>query len=325
MFLVRHRSLAAAAAALSLAAFPSLGWSQAYPSQMVRVIVPYPAGGTTDAIARAVVQRLVWSHPIVIENKAGAGTRIGAEAVAKADPDGHTLLITAEATFVVNPHVYSKLSYSITDFVPVAGLGISTHVLVAHPSVPARSVTELVALAKAKPGELNYGTFGPGSSAHLNMEMFQSAAGVRLKPVHYRGAAPMMTDLIGGHIQTAFVGITLAAEPLKAGQLKGLGVGSSRPLDQFLDLPPIGASGLPSFQAISWFGVFAPAKTPPHVVAKVSSDVQRITSSADFREKFLDANYLQPLPGTPEEFARYVEADAAKWGRIIRDGKITVE
>ena len=178
--------------------------------------------------------------------------------------------------------------------------------------MPTRSVAELVVLAKAKPGELNYGTFGPGSSSHLNMEMFQSAASVQLKPVHYRGAAPMMTDLIGGHIQLAFVGITLAVEPIRASQLKGLGVGSSQPLAQFPELAAISASGLPGFQAISWFGVFAPVKAPPHVVAKVSGDVQRIASSAEFREKFLDANYLQPLPGSPAEFARYIEADAAK-------------
>lgn len=276
-----------AAAMLGMAIFPNLGWTQPFPSQTVRIVVPYPAGGTTDTIARAVAQRLraSWPQPVIVENKAGAGTRIGAEAVAKADPDGHTLLITAEATFVVNPHIYSKLPYSLADFVPVAGLGVSTQVLVAHPSVPARSVAELVVLAKSKPCELNYGTFGPGSSSHLNMEMFQGASGVQLKPVHYRGAAPMMADLIGGHIQVAFVGITLAAEPMRAGQLRGLGVGSSQPLAQFPELPAVSASGLPGFQAISWFGVFAPPRTSPHVVSKVSDDVQNIMSSAEFQRE----------------------------------------
>ena len=327
MTLARRDFLANCGGALGAAVLPGTAWSQSYPTQTVRVVVPYPAGGTTDVIARGVTQRLAlaWAQPIVIENKAGAGTRIGAEFVAKAAPDGHTLLITAEATFVVNPHVYSKSSYETSEFVPISGLGISTHVLVAHPSVPAKTAADLVMLAKTKPGELNFGTFGLGSSSHLNMEMFQRAAGVKLKPVHYRGAAPMLNDLIGGHIPVAFTGITLAAEHLKTGQLRALGVGSSRRLAQFPDVPAIAESGLPDFQAISWFGVFAPSKTPAEIVAKIGADVQRVLTGSEFKDKFMDPNYLQPLIGSPDAFARYVEADAVKWGKVIRDAKITIE
>ena len=327
MTLARRGFLTISSLALGAALVPGPVSSQSYPAQGVRVIVPYPAGGTTDVIARGVTQWLapMWSQPIVIENKAGAGTRIGTESVAKADPDGHTLLVTAEATFVVNPHTHSKLSYGLADFMPISGLGISTHVLVAQPSAPVRSVAELIALARAKPGELNYGTFGPGSSSHLNMEMFQSAAGVKLKPVHYRGAAPMLNDLIGGHIQLAFTGMTLAAEPMKAGQLRALGVGSSNRLAQFADVPAIAESGLPGFQAISWFGLFAPRGTPRDIVAKISADVQRVLVNPEFKEKFLDPNYLQPIAGSPDEFTRYVEADAAKWGKIIKEANIVVE
>ena len=327
MSLARRDFLANCGGALGAVVLPGTAWSQSYPTQTVRVVVPYPAGGTTDVIARGVTQRLAlaWAQPVVIENKAGAGTRIGAEFVARAAPDGHTLLITAEATFVVNPHVYSKSSYETSEFVPISGLGISTHVLVAHPSVPAKTAADLVMLAKSKPGELNFGTFGLGSSSHLNMEMFQSAAGVKLKPVHYRGAAPMLNDLIGGHIPVAFTGITLAAEHLKTGQLRALGVGSSRRLAQFPDVPAIAESGLPDFQAISWFGVFAPSKTPAEIVAKIGADVQRVLTDPEFKDKFMDLNYLQPLIGSPDAFARYVDADAVKWGKVIRDAKITIE
>jgi tripartite-type tricarboxylate transporter receptor subunit TctC len=325
MTLARRDFLTITGAALTV--LPGIAWGQSYPTQTVRVVVPYPAGGTTDVVARGVTQRLapLWAQPVVIENKPGAGTRIGAEFVAKASPDGHTLLITAEATFAVNPHVYSNSTFSLADFVPISGLGISTHVLVAHPSAPVKTVADLVALAKAKPGELNYGTFGIGSSSHLNMEMFQSAAGVKLKPVHYRGAAPMLSDLIGGHVPLAFTGVTLAAEPAKAGQLRMLGVGSSKRLVQFPHVQAIAESGLPNFQAISWFGLFAPSKTPRDVVAKISADAQRVLTNPEFKEKFLDPNYLQPIIGSPDEFTRYVEADAMKWGKLIREAKITVE
>jgi tripartite-type tricarboxylate transporter receptor subunit TctC len=322
----RRDFLTAMTAAAGAAAIPNDAWPQSFPSHAVRIVVPLPAGGTTDVIARAVTQWLapLWTQSIVIENKSGGSTRIGAEFVAKAAPDGHTLLATAEATFVVNPHIYPALPYRLSDFAPISGLGVSTHVLVAHPSMPVSSVADMIALAKAKPGELNYGTFGAGSSSHLNMEMFQTAAGVRLKPIHYRGAAPMMTDLIGGHIPIAFTGATLAIGPAKAGQLKILGVGGEHRLTQLPDVPPI-ADILPGFQAISWFGLFAPAKTPATLIARINADVQRVLADPEFKEKFLDPNQLQPIIGSPDAFTQYVEADAAKWGKVVKDAKITVE
>jgi tripartite-type tricarboxylate transporter receptor subunit TctC len=183
---VRRQFLTIAGVGLGAAVLPSVAWPQPYPTHTVRVIVPYPAGGTTDVIARGVTHWLasVWNQPIVIENKAGANTRIGTEFVAKASPDGYTLLVTAEATFVINPHLYPKLSYQLTDFAPVSGLGISTQMLVAHPSAPAQNLADLIIVAKSKPNELTYGTFGVGSSSHLNMEKFQIASGVKLNPIH---------------------------------------------------------------------------------------------------------------------------------------------
>jgi tripartite-type tricarboxylate transporter receptor subunit TctC len=216
--------------------------AQPYPSKPVHVIVAYPAGGATDVIARAVAQRLsdIWNQPVVVENKGGAGTQIGAEYVAKAAPDGYTLLATADATFAFNPALYRKLSYDVGDFVPVSGLGIVNQVLVAYPGLPIRSVQDLIAQAKAKPGAINYGTMGAGSSGHVNMAMFERLAGVDLTAVHYRGGGPLMTDLLGGHVQTGFVSLTLVAQQVKAGQLRALGKNTrSAPVR-----PEVGADGL---------------------------------------------------------------------------------
>jgi len=193
--------------------------AQNYPNKAVRIIVAYPAGGATDVITRAVAQRLgeIWNQQIIIENKGGAGTQIGAEYVAKAEPDGYTLLATSEGTFAVNPSLYKKLSYDVKEFTPITGMGIVNQMLVVNPSTPFQSVKDLIAQAKANPGGINYGTIGVGSSGHLNMEMFQTMAGVKLTPVHYRGGAPVLTDLIGGHVPAGFVSITLTAGPIKAG------------------------------------------------------------------------------------------------------------
>jgi tripartite-type tricarboxylate transporter receptor subunit TctC len=214
------RTLSALALAFLLlfaAAVSPLAQAQSYPSKAVRLVVPLPAGGATDVIARAVSQRLseIWGQQIVIENKGGANTQIGAEAAAKSAPDGYTLLVTSEATLAVNPFLYRKLAYETKDFVPVSGLGTITQALVVHPSVPANTVAEFMALAKSKPGELNYGTLGIGSSSHLNTISFESMAGVKLTPVHYRGGAPALTDVIGGHTQVLFISVTLMNQPWK--------------------------------------------------------------------------------------------------------------
>ena len=310
---------------LAAVALPAAAQAQ-FPARPVQLVVPYPAGGTTDVLTRAIAQQLAetWGKPVIVENKGGASTRLGAEAVAKAAPDGYTLLATAEATLVVNPYIYGKLGYEPSDFTPVAGMGLSTHILVAHPSFSARSVAELVALARANPGGVNYGTFGAGSSSHLNMELFQASAGIRMQAIHYRGAAPMMTDLLGGHVQVAFTGATLAAPGLKTGQLRALGVGSVSRLADFPDVATI-AESFAGFQANSWFGLFAPAATPASVIAAINADVQRVLADPVFQDKFLRPNYLLPIPGSPEQFAHYVRDESEKWRRVIHEASIKVE
>jgi tripartite-type tricarboxylate transporter receptor subunit TctC len=302
--------------------------AQTYPSRPVRIIVAYPAGGATDVITRAVTHKLgeLWGQQIVIENRGGAGTQIAAEAVAKAAPDGYTLLATAEATFVVNPSLYAKLSYdAVRDFIPVTGLGLINQVLVAHPAVPVQSVADVIAQAKAKPGAVNYATIGLGSSGHLNMELFQAMAGVKMTPVHYRGGAPALTDLIGGHVPMSFLSIAVVAQALKAGQLRGVAVGSAKRLAEFPDLPTVAEAGLPGYEAVTWFGLFAPAGTPRDAVARVNADVQRVLADPAFRQSFLGPNYFEPITGTPEQFADSIRVEAARWSKVIRDAKLTAE
>jgi tripartite-type tricarboxylate transporter receptor subunit TctC len=298
-----------------------------YPERPVHVVVAYPAGGATDVIARAVSQRLgeMWGQPIVVENKGGAGTQIGAEFVAKAAPDGYTLLATADATFAFNPSLYRKLNYDVKDFVPVSGLGVVNQVLVASPAAPFKTVADLIAQAKAKPNEINYGTMGAGSSGHVNMAMFERMAGVALTPVHYRGGAPLVTDLLGGHVQTGFVSLTLVAGQVKAGRLKALGVGSATRSPQLPDVPSIAEAGLPGYDAVTWFGLFAPRATAPEIVAKVNADVQRVLAEPAFQERFLKPSFFEPIKGSPAEFAAFIDREAARWGKVIKDAKLSVE
>ncbi len=300
---------------------------QAWPSRPVHVIVAYPAGGATDVIARAVSQRLgeLWGQPVVIENKGGAGTQIGTESVAKAAADGYTLLATSDATFAFNPSLYRKLNYDVNEFVPVSSLGVVNQVLVAAPGVPITSVADLIAQAKAKPGAINYGTMGAGSSGHVNMAMFERMAGVELTPVHYRGGGPLLTDLLGGHVQTGFVSLTLVAEQVKAGRLRALGVGSAHRSPQLPDVPSVAEAGLPGYDAVTWFGLFAPRATPPEIVAKVNADVQRVLADPAFQDKFLNPSFFEPIKGSSAEFAAFIDREAARWSKVIKDAKMTVE
>jgi tripartite-type tricarboxylate transporter receptor subunit TctC len=307
-----------------------VGGAQAlnYPTKPVHIVVPLAAGGAADAITRAIAQRLTeaWNQQVVVENKPGANTQIGAQQVARSAADGHALLASAETTFVINPGLYSKLSYDpAKDFTPVSGLAKINQALVVHPSVPAGTLKELIDLAKSKPGELTYGTFGVGSSGHLNMEMFQGMAGVRLRAVHYRGGAPALTAVMGGHIDALFISLAQMAQPWQAGQLRALAVGSTARVAEFAALPTVAESGLPGFEAASWFGLVAPSGTPPEIVAKINADVQRILGDAAFKERFLRPNRYEPIAGSPQQFGEFMQADTAKWMKVIKDANVTVD
>jgi len=299
-----------------------------YPAKPIRVVVPFAPGGITDILARALGQRLAeaWGQQVVVENRPGANSQVGAEVVARAAPDGYTLMVSADTTFVMNPHLYGKVAYdALADFVPVSGLGISPQALVVHPGVPAVDVNGLVGLARTKPGELNYGTFGIGSSGHLNIELLQSMTGTKFTAVHYKGAAPALTDVIGGHIQMMIVSIGLVTQPWQAGQLKVLGFGSTARIAQFPDVPTIAESGLAGYEAASWYGLVAPHGTPREIVDKLSAETRRIFGDATFREKFLAPNMIFSIAGSPEEFAARIRTDYVKWGKVIRDANVKVE
>lgn len=299
-----------------------------YPDKAVRIVVPYSAGGITDILARALAQKLseAWGQPFIVENKPAGGGLVGVEYVAKSPPDGYTLLVSADATFVFDPYTHSKLPYDpINDFAPITGLGISPQALVVHPSVPVKTFADLIALGRQKPGALNYGTFGIGTSGHLNIVLIERTTGAKFTAVHYHGAAPAIVDLLGGHIQMMIVSIGLVAQGWQAGQLKVLGFGSTERIARFPNVPTLAESGLPGYQAGSWYGLVAPKGTPPDVVEKLNAETQKIFGDPEFRKKFLDPNFIYSIASSPEQFAARIHADSAKWGPIIRDAKIHVE
>jgi tripartite-type tricarboxylate transporter receptor subunit TctC len=299
---------------------------QSYPSRPITIVVPYSPGGATDIITRSVAQRLskAWGQPVIIENKGGASTQIGAGYVAKATPDGYTLLATDATTFT-NPYLYKKLSYDpAKDFIPVTGLGVIHQALVVHPSFPAKNVVDLIRLAKANPDALNYATMGIGTSSHLSMEMFESMTGTKLNPVHYKGGAPALTDVIGGHVPIVFLSTTLTAAPANAGELRILGLGSTHRLAQFPDLPTV-AETVPGYESTVWFGLFAPSGTPQEIVMAINAEVQKILSDREFRETFLLPSYYEPLVGSASQFSTFVKSDATKWGTVMRDAKVNLD
>jgi tripartite-type tricarboxylate transporter receptor subunit TctC len=302
--------------------------AQDYPSKPVTIIVPAAAGGLTDVLTRAVSQRLSqkWGQSVVIENRGGAGHSIGAGAVAKAAPDGYTLMGVEAGTFVASPFLYRNLPFNAEkDFAPIAGFARVPMGWVVHPSVPAKNVRELIDLAKQKPKGISYGTAGIGSSLHISVLLLESMAGVTLSPVHYRGAAPALNDLVGGHIQMISLGPTIALSAVKAGQLNLLAVGSLKRSPQLPDVPTVSESGLPGYEADTWFGLFAPAGTPAAIIAKINADVRQVLSDPELQEKFLAAQLLEPIMGSPEEFSRFIAADAQKWGKVIRGAKLTID
>ncbi len=316
-------SQAALFAALLLAASPVA--AQTYPSKTITIIVPAAPGGVTDQLGRALAKHFseVWGQQAVVENKPGANNQIAAEYVAKQPADGYTLFIGPEVTFVVNPSLYPKLNYDpVKDFTPISGLVTINHALILNPAVPAKDVKELIALAKQKAGELNYGTFGVGSSGHLNMELFQTLAGVKMQAVHYKGATPALTDVIAGHIQLMFISVGSAVPQWKSDKVKLIAVGAGKRMAQLPDVPTIAESGVAGFEAVSWFGLFGPAGMPPDVVGKINGEVAKLFSNPDFRKSFLERQYFESIVGSPAQLSNYIKTEEPKWRKVIQDAKV---
>ena len=263
---------------------------------------------------------------VVIENIGGGGASIGSAAVARAQPDGYTLLTAGTLTHINEALIKARPLYDpVKDLEPISNIVVIGLGIVVHPAVPAKNVAELIALAKQKPGELTYGTAGIGSAPHMNMVLFESMAGVKLVPVHYRGAAPALTDVIAGHVNLMSVSVSLALPPFRSGQIKIFGIGSPKRLAPAADIPTVAESGLPGYEAATWFGLFATAGTPREVVLKLNAEVQKILADSEFREKFLAPQMFEPMASTPEAFADYIKAQTQKWAKVIHEQKLSID
>jgi tripartite-type tricarboxylate transporter receptor subunit TctC len=301
---------------------------QTYPSKPVTIVVPAAPGGVVDALGRTLAQRFseAWGKQVVVEHKPGANNQIGAEYVSKSAPDGHTLFVSPEVTFAVNPSLYSKLPYDpVNGFTPITGLATINHALITHPSVPVQTVKDVIELAKQKPGELNYGTFGAGSTGHLNMELFQTLSGAKLTAVHYKGATPALTDVIGGHIQLMFISVGSALPQVQEKKVKLVAIGAAKRMTLLPDVPTVAESGVPGYEATSWFALFGPPGMAPEVVGKINAEVRRIFADPEFRKTFLERQYFESITGTPEELTARIRADEPKWRKVIEQAKIKPE
>ena len=321
----RTALVAVAAAALPFAA--TMVRAQAWPSKPIRLVIPFPAGGSTDIVGRVLGEKLSQSlgQAVVVDNRAGAGGTTGSDLVAKAAADGYTLLLGTSSTHAIAPSLFPKLAYDpARDFTPVSLLGTATILLVVHPSVQAKSVADLVALAKAKPGQLMYGSTGNGSVSHLTAEYFKSMAGVDLQHIPYKGDTPMTLDLVAGRISLAF-GTAVAFLPhVQAGRLNALAVTDAKPSPVAPALPTVASSGLQGFEALQWFGLLAPANTPRDVVTRLNAEVGKVLQLPDVQERFRGLG-LQIVGGSAEQFAAFMRAEGTKWGKIVRDSGAKVD
>ena len=291
-----------------------------YPTKPIRLVVPFPPGGTTDILARAVAQKLseAWNEQVVVDNRPGAGGNIGADLVAKAAPDGYTLVMGTVGTHAINPNLYAKMPYDhVKDFAPVILVAGVPNVLVVNPSLPVHSVKELIDYAKANPGKLNFASSGNGTSIHLSGELFKTMAGVQMTHVPYKGSAPALSDLMGGQVQLMFDNLPSSLGLIKAGKLRALAVTSASRAAALPDVPTIAESGLPGFEASSWFGILAPAGTPHEVVAKLNGAVAAWLATPEAKEKLLAQGAIA-AGGTPEAFAKHIDSETAKWAKVVK-------
>jgi tripartite-type tricarboxylate transporter receptor subunit TctC len=301
---------------------------QTYPTKPVRVVVPYPPGGVGDTTMRAIAQQLSESlgQPFVIDNKPGASQMIGADAVAKAAPDGYTLFLGSVTSLAINVSSQKKMPYDpVKDFAPVSMLYFSPMYLVVNPAVPAQSVKELVALAKAQPGKLSFASIGQGGSIHLAGEMFKSMAGVDITHIPYKGSAPALTDIIGGQVSLMFDAGVSALPQVRAGKLRALAITTAKRVDSTPELPTVAeAGGLPNYEATLWFGLVAPAATPRDIVNRLSQELARILRQPALQARFANLG-VEFSASSPEEFATYIRAETLKWGKVFRDAKVEQE
>ncbi|MES2531132.1 MAG: tripartite tricarboxylate transporter substrate binding protein [Pseudomonadota bacterium] len=323
----KRAALKGAVAAAALALLPALAAAQAYPTKPIRIVVPFPPGGSTDLLARRIGEKLgaVWGQPVIVDNRAGAGGTIGSDYVAKSAPDGYTLLMGVTGTNAISAALYPKLPYDVVkDFAPVSLVVSSPLVLVRNPNFAPKTVKELVAAAKAKPGSISYGSPGNGTSMHLTGEMFKLAAKVSMLHIPYRGSAGALTDLMGGQIDTMFGDFLVVWPQVEAGKVVPIAVTSAQRHKMLPNVPTIAESGYPGFEALSWQGLFAPAATPPAIVEQLNREVNKALASPDIQEYFGSRGFT--LGGSsPAEFKTFIQGEAVKWSHIVKASGATAD
>ena len=313
--------------ACAFAAMPLLAAAQNYPARPVRLIVPFPAGGTTDILARAIAQKLSegLGQQFVVDNRPGAGGNIGADFVAKAPPDGYTLLMGTVGTQAINTSLYAKMPYDAAkDFAPVVLVAGVPNVLVVNTALPVRTVADLVKLAKEKPGTINFASSGNGTSIHLSGELFKVMTGVQMSHVPYKGSAPALVDLIGGQVQVMFDNLPSALPHVKSGKLRAVAVTSTKRAPALPDVPTIAESGVPGFEATSWFGILGPAGTPRDVLTKINAEANKALQSSEMKEKLLSQG-AEAAGGSPEQFGDYIKSETVKWAKVVKESGAKVD
>lgn len=324
------RSKALAVVGLTTILGMSTTWAQnvqGYPNRPVTINVPFSAGGTTDILARVIGQKLGerWGVSVVVENKPGAGGNIGTAQVARAAPDGYTMVMGTIGTHAINPSLYKSMPYNaIADFAPITRTAMVPNALVVPKDAPYNTVEELIAYGKKNPGKLTFGSSGHGSTLHMSGETFKMMTGVDMVHVPYKGSTPAVTDLLSGQISMIFDNLPSALPHVKSGRLKVLAVTSAKRSDQLPDVPTVSEAGVPGYEVVSWFGLWAPAKTPPAVVEKINKDVIAIIESPEIQKQIRDQGAV-PNPDTPAEFAAFIESEGKKWAEVVRRANVTTE
>ena len=321
------QNIAIAVVGVIAALFSHMAWAQTYPAKPVTLVIPFPPGGGTDTGGRILAEQLSkkWGQPVVVENKGGAAGQIGADLVAKAKPDGYTLLLGNIGTQAINPSLYPKMPYDPdTAFAPISLVAELPLAMMVNPSVPAKTANEFIALAKSKPGQFSYSSAGPGGAPHLAAEMFKDQTGTFILHVPYRGGGPAIADLLAGHVQLSFMTVLEASGHIKAGKLRALAVTGDKRVSALPDVPALNEQVLPGFNAISWLGLLAPAGTPPALVEKISSDVRAIMAEDAVKARFINLGGV-PHANTPSEFVKMIADDRQRYAKIIRSKKISAD
>ena len=321
------RALVALTLALGAALAPWPARAQdAWPSRPIRFILPFPPGGGTDILGRLIAERLTANlgQPVVAENRGGAGGNVGAEAAAKSAPDGYTIVLVAPS-LAISPSLYSTLGYDpVKDFAPVSLVATVPNVMITNPSVPAKTLAEFIRLAKSKPGEMNFGSGGSGTSNHLAGELFNIVAGVKLVHIPYKGVNLAMNDVLSGRVQLVFIGIPAAAPHIKAGKLRALALVAPQRSSVLPDVPTVAEAGLPRFEVTTWYGILAPAGTPRPVVERLNGELGKIMHSSELKER-LEALATDPMTSTPEQFADLIRREIAKWREVVREAGVKAD